>query len=170
MTTIRHVRHTVRPLIERRGDLFSVVLIKPARHILRGVNLERRRDPNLLGPTLSRFSFQLRSSPTPVGAVVFIKQFILNLRSSGWDIAISETIAHLLDMIEDTLPELHAIETFEDYFAFISKLPNPRGFGDPSSIHAMKGEFAETLKILNRDKSLSDEMNGLRPRFYTVFG
>jgi hypothetical protein len=54
MTTVAQVKRVARPLLERNGDLALVgrlVIIKPVRHLLRGVFFDRGVDPIIFAPT-----------------------------------------------------------------------------------------------------------------------
>ena len=127
MTTVAQVRQAVRPLIQRHSDLASIgrfVMIKPVRHIWRAVFIESTSDPHAFAPYISvdiLVPAETRQS-RGIGQRIFRNIYgPRDIRSSDWDIRQPETVKQMLDMIEDeALPKLYAINTFEDYFAFVS--------------------------------------------------
>ncbi|NTS31815.1 hypothetical protein HQ945_11170 [Phyllobacterium sp. BT25] len=176
MTTIRDVRNAVRPLIERRDDLFSMgrfVFIKPVRHILRGVHFESRRDPKIFG---SRLSVQSLVPALPEFGLGWGERFYPTdqegrVLGSGWDAGDPEMVSQMLDTAEEVLAQLHAIDTFDDYHSYLSGLQVPWIASPTIELsevmnHAMKGEFASACeKLESSDRSLK-HLNTLTPRFH----
>lgn len=69
-----------------------------------------------------------------------------------WNITKPETITQMLDMIEEALPQLYAIESLEDYFAYLYGLPMPWVRSATIErfevlIPAIKGEFDVALQL-----------------------
>lgn len=121
MTTVAQVRQVVQPLLQRNPDLALVgraVVIKPIRHILRGIYIDR---------SLGRHSF------TPRWAVVFLFEPGAHLsfnwggqlysKSLGpWDITNPDAPTALCQEVEQiALPLLRPVETIDDFVAFTSK-------------------------------------------------
>ncbi|MEK1890883.1 MAG: hypothetical protein AAAB35_25625 [Phyllobacterium sp.] len=175
MTTIKDVQIAVRPLIQRRTDLASVgrsVFIKPARHTLRGVDIESRRDPRLFAP---RYSVRLLIPTTKAfpgwGSRFYQSNYSDPIARSGWNINEPDTTAHMLEIIETAIDELYAIETLDDYYEYLSRLRMPWISSTilelfEMLILAMKGDLAAALKLLEGNKTLFDYLDC--PRFYAA--
>ena len=62
MTTVAEVRQVVKPIIERNPDLRMVgplIVVKPVRHLLRGIYIGRSLDPTIFVPSwFVTFSFE----------------------------------------------------------------------------------------------------------------
>jgi len=176
MTTVAQVRQTVRPLIQRRSDLASIgrfVMLKPVRHIWRAVFVGTTRDPHAFAPHMS---VNILVPAKTRGVRGFGQRIFRNIygprdiRSSDWDIRQPATVEQMLEMIEnEALPKLYDINTFEEYFAFISS------FGWEYTGHiqylevfipAANGDLELSRKNLERDAGMLADFKEYRPRFY----
>jgi hypothetical protein len=114
MTTIAHVRQLVEPLLERNPDLALIgrlVVVKPVRHILRGVLIGRSLDPKAFVPNWSAtFLFK----PNAHFGLFW------GTRMDGiWDIDVSDLPNKLACAIEsEALPKLRSIVTIDDFVRF----------------------------------------------------
>ncbi|MDR6634060.1 hypothetical protein J2X72_002860 [Phyllobacterium sp. 1468] len=178
MTTIAQVRQAVRPLIQQHSDLASIgrfVMIKPVRHIWRAVFIESTIDPHAFAPRIS-LSMLIPAKSRGVrgfGQRIFRNIYgPRNIRSSDWDIRQPETIKQMLDMIEnEALPKLRTINTFEDYFAFISGFRFPIDYTGHIQylevyIPAANGDLELSRKNLERDARILADIKEYRPGFY----
>ncbi len=176
MTTIKDVRDAVRPLIQRRNDLISTgrfVFIKPVQHLLRGVHIDSSVDPSVFVPQLS---IRLLAPKTEIRSPGWGMRFRRanygeSIRKSGWTMTKPETIAQMLDMIEEALSELYAIASLDDYFAFLSAMSVPEVSSTTIElfevlIPAMKGEFDIALSFLRKKRSVVEHVDHLSPEFY----
>jgi hypothetical protein len=176
MTTIKDVRDAVRPLIQRRNDLISTgrfVFIKPVQHLLRGVHIDRCSDPDVFVP---KFSVRLLAPRHEISSPGWCPRFrqanyCEYIREAGWNITKPETIAQMLDMIEEALPQLYAIESLDDYFAYLSGLPMPWVSSSTierfeALIPVIKGEFDIAVRLLQENRTVLEYFNYLSPEFY----
>lgn len=121
MTAIRQVKQAMQPLLQRNPDLALVgrtVVIKPVRHILRGIHIDRGSVDWLLVPTWTvNFLFGPSAAFDRIwGHRVYPSQKCLWL---GDDAAMYDV---LCDQIErDVLPLLRQVQTVDDFVAFNSK-------------------------------------------------
>ena len=118
MTTVAQVKQVVQPLLQRNPDLVLVgrrVIIKPVRHILRGITLMRSINPSLF---------------IPAWAVIFpfepIDSFSLNwgerIYKVTWDVTNPDLPAKMCEAIEEqALPLLRPIETIDDFVGFATE-------------------------------------------------
>jgi hypothetical protein len=118
MTTIAQVKQVVQPLLQRNPDLVLVkrrVLIKPIRHLLRGVTLMRSINPSLF---------------IPGWAVLFLFEpidgFSLNwgqrIYKVTWDVNNPDLPAKMCEAIEEqALPLLRPIQTIDDFVGFATE-------------------------------------------------
>lgn len=118
MTTVAQVKQVVQPLLRRNPDLALVgrcVLIKPVRHILRGINLMRSIAPNLF---------------IPAWAVIFVFEpsdgLSLNwgkrIYKVTWDVTNPDLPEKMCEAIEEqALPLLRPIKTIDDFVGFATK-------------------------------------------------
>lgn len=176
MTTIKDVRDAMRPLIQRRNDLISTgrfVFIKPVQHLLRGVYIGSSIDPSVFVP---KISVQLLVPKTEIRALGWGLRFSQAnygeyIRKSGWTMNKPDIIAQMLDIIEGALPELYAIASLDDYFAFLSAMTVPEVSSTTIElfevlIPAMKGEFDIALSLLQKNRSVAEHVDRLSPEFY----
>ena len=178
MTTVAQVRQTVRPLIQRRSDLASIgrfVMIKPVHHIWRAVFIESTSDPYAFAPHMSvdiLVPAEIRRS-RGFGQRTFRNIYgPRDIRSSDWDIRQPETVKQMLDMIEnEALPKLYTINTFEDYFAFVSSFRFPIDYSGHIRylevfIPAADGDLELSRKTLERDAPMLADVKKFYPEFY----
>lgn len=176
MTTVAQVRRAVRPLIQQHSDLANIgrfVMIKPVRHIWRAVFIESTIDPHAFAPCISVDILVPAETRRSRGFGQRIFRNIYgprDIRSSDWDIRQPETVKQMLDMIDnEALPKLYTINTFEDYFAFISS------FGREYTGHiqylevyipAANGDLELSRKNLERHAPILADFKEYRPKFY----
>ena len=121
MTTVAQVKQAARPLLERNSDLTLVgrmIVVKPVRHILRGVYMARSIDATTFTPTwFVVFMFEYKAHPTfNWGGRLY------NQAHGPWDIRNPATPQVMCDEIEsEALPLLRPIQTIDDFAAFVSK-------------------------------------------------
>lgn len=121
MTTVADVKRLVQPLLERNPDLALVgrlLVVKPVRHLLRGVYIDRSLDPSIFTPTWAViFLFE------PADSFTFNWGDRLYLVSHGpWDVSNKETRTAMTEEIESTaLPILRPIESLDDFVALSSR-------------------------------------------------
>jgi len=147
MTTAVQVKRVTRPLLERNHDLAPVgrlVVIKPVRHLIRGIFIERDIDPVVFDPKwFVNFLFRpgagitdrwgerlrrkigVRRKPTKAEQRIFVAQWLLPIRErrypksfGGW-VAYDPAIAtEMCEVIEQrALPILRAIQSIDDFVA-----------------------------------------------------
>ncbi len=118
MTTLRQVKRLLAPLVERHDDLVLVghwLMLKPVRHLLRGVVIDRRGEAGRFMPrwAVANLCEPQRSFPITWG------EMIRRLGSWAWADPLLQ--AQLFAAIEEqALPLLRAIQTLDDFFAFAS--------------------------------------------------
>ena len=178
MTTVAQVRQAVRPLFQQHSDLASIgrfVMLKPVRHIWRAVFIESTSDPHAFAPHISLGMLvpaKTRGS-RGIGQRIFRNIYgPRDIRSSDWDIRQPETVKQMLDMIEnEALPKLRTINTFEDYFAFVSSFRFPIDYSGHIQylevfIPAANGDLELSRKNLERDPSMLADVKEYYPGFY----
>lgn len=121
MTTIAQARNAARPVLQRNSDLALVgrmLVVKPVRHILRGINIGRSGDPTTFVPTWAVvFLFEPRQTLSYNWG-----QRLYSKAHGPWDVANPNTPMVLAEEIErEALPLLRPIETVDDFVAFVSK-------------------------------------------------
>lgn len=151
MTTTALVRTVVKPLLARNSDLALVerlVVVKPVRHLLRGVYIDRTS-------AVSEFH--------PVWAIVFLfePEVIFSFNWGGrfqsreyWNVDDLTTQSDLCEAIErEALPKLRPVETLDDFMAY---LDNPRftKLEDhpwrAAIVYAARGDFQAALAACAR--------------------
>jgi hypothetical protein len=168
LTTIADVKRAMMPLLERHDDLALVgrmLIIKPVRHVLRFICIDRRSSPYIFVPdTAVNLSFlEFTDWSLSGGRTLYIHQRL-------WDIRDTESIELLRNMIEDeALPELRNINSIDDFVAYRSKDPqNARYFVADhyllTVIAIAEGELDKAILII--DAALSDGRQLKEPRFY----
>lgn len=170
MTTIADVKKLVAPLLERHSDLALVnrkLIIKPVRHVLRFVCIDRRSDPFVfVANTATNLSF------LNFGGWSLSGGRFLYINKRQWDTRDPESLQLLRDMIEfEALPELRAINTIDDFVAHRSNDPeNSRYFfADPdllATIAIVKGDLDKAASIL--DAGLASGKQDCVPKYYPL--
>lgn len=173
MTTVAQVRHLLKPLLSRHSDLALVgrfLIIKPVRHIMRGVFVDRCGDPN-------------EFVPTKVVDILFRSRRMFTLGWGGrvknstfrtWDIANLEAIGVMTQMIEhEVLPELRAITSFDDFAAFASiKRPMENSLETDVFTRMLlavaEGNFEEARNLWRNDPATFPATAAKSPLFYTA--
>lgn len=121
MTTAAQVKQVVQPLLDQNPDLALVgrlILIKPVRHLLRGVYFARSLDHNAFTPTwliVPMFRY---------GAHVIFNwgQELYNRSYGPWDIRKPATPKTMCEEIERTaLPLVRSVQTIDDFVGFASE-------------------------------------------------
>jgi hypothetical protein len=120
MVTVAEVKKLVKPLVERHPDLALVgrlIFIKPIRHYLRAVLIDRTSDRCRFKP---RWFIDHLFKPRAHYHITWGEE-IYRRAPGGWQLSNSETQPKLLERIEqDVLPKLRAIDTLEKYVAAVS--------------------------------------------------
>jgi hypothetical protein len=148
MTTAAQVKRATHPLLERNCDLALVgrlVLIKPVRHLLRGIHVDRDIDPVNFEPTWfvnflfrpgagvshrwgERLKREMPRAPTDAEEHTWFAQWVLPIRErrypksmEGW-VAYDPAVANeMCEAIErEALPVLRAIQSIDDFVTFAS--------------------------------------------------
>lgn len=118
MTTVRQVKRVLSPLLERHNDLAIVgpwLMLKPVRHVLRGVVIDRRGEASRFMPRWAAMSLCEPRTTFPISWGGMIRG------SSGWYWSNPTLQDDLIKAIEEqALPPLRAIRTLDDFFAFAS--------------------------------------------------
>jgi hypothetical protein len=151
MTTVAQVRQAVQPLLQRNPDLALVgrlVVVKPVRHILRGVSLGRSLDPLLFVPTWAViFLFE------PCDSFSYNWGERVYGPSGVWDISdpdLPETMCLAIE--EEALPLLRRVKTIDDFVSFTSRDRFPQTFLDGYELRkifvdAALGDFGAARSI-----------------------
>jgi hypothetical protein len=157
MTTVAQVRQVLQPLLKRNPDLALIgrlIVVRPVRHILRGVYIDRSIASELFIPTATAiFMFKPRDDITlQWGERVHRRQ---RGGSGVWDVADPHTSEIMCKEIEaQALEALRPIQTIDDFVAFVS----PERFPDTHLdlyedlkvyIDAARGDFAAARSICN---------------------
>jgi len=121
MTTVRQVKKAMQPLLQRNPDLALVgrfVVIKPVRHILRGVYIDASSVPSQFVPI---WSINFLFGPSVAFDRIWGRQ--VRLASTGfWRGDDPATYKEWFDEIEqNVLPVLRLVQTIDDFAAFNSK-------------------------------------------------
>ena len=121
MATVKDVMGYLKPLLDRSADLALVgrlIVVKPVRHILRGVLVDRTSSANDVKP---RWFVHHLFSPHPKFHMSCGDD--LYRRSYGpWDTTLPDTPRVLCDEIESVaLPKLRAIADLNDYLTAVSQ-------------------------------------------------
>lgn len=158
MTTTAQVRAVLKPLLTRNPDLALIgrlVVVKPVRHLLRGVYIDRTSAAN-----------EFR----PIWATVFLFEpdadFFFNWGSrfyetrGVWDVNDPATQVDLCKAIEhEALPKLRPVETLDDFIAYLDHPEFTRLEQHPwraAILHAARGDFEAALAACARiEKSAS---------------
>jgi hypothetical protein len=148
-------------------------MIKPVHHIWRAVFIESTSDPYAFAPHMSVDMLVPAETRRSRGFGQRIFRNIYgprDIRSSDWDIRQPATVEQMLEMIEnEALPKLYTINTFEDYFAFVSS------FGWEYTGHiqylevfipAANGDLELSRKNLERDARMLADVKEYYPGFY----
>ena len=132
MTSVAQVKQVSRPLLERNSDLALVgrlVVLKPIRHLLRGIYIDRGSNPDIFRPTwLVNILFQ------PGAHASFDWGERLDRRTRGvWDVGDPATPTEMCDVIEQcALPMLRRLHSIDDFVTFTSKERFPWTYLDGS--------------------------------------
>jgi hypothetical protein len=170
LTTSADVKRAMQPLLERHDDLAllgRMLIIKPVRHILRFVCIDRRSSPNIfVANTAVNLSFlKFGGWSLSGGRPLYIHQRL-------WDIRDAESIELLRNMIdEEALPELRNINSIDDFVAHRSKDPkNSRYFfanyNMRTTIAIAKGDLEGAISII--DPALADGSQEWVPKYYSA--
>jgi hypothetical protein len=118
MTTSRQVKQLLSPLLERHDDLAVIghwLIVRPVRHVLRGVILERTGDASRFRPrwAVTNLCEPQTSFPVSWGAMIVGKG------RWRWDNpTLQNDLFHAIE--EQALPSLRSIQTLDDFVAFTS--------------------------------------------------
>jgi hypothetical protein len=147
MTTAAQVKQVTGPLLERNSDLALVgrlVVVKPVHHIIRGIYIDRSLDPRTFTPTW----FVCLLFPRDARVGFGWGDRLYNQAHGPWDVANAKTPAVMCEEIEQyALPPLRAIQSIDDYVAFISQKERfPHTYVSSDSprmliIHIARGDF-----------------------------
>ena len=120
MTTVAQVKQAVQPLLQRNPDLALVgrlIVIKPIRHILCGICVDRSLDPLKFVPT---WSVILLSEPRKHFGYLWGAR--VRGPSGNWKITDPDLPATMCRAIEqEALVSMRSIKTFDDFISFASK-------------------------------------------------
>lgn len=176
MTTTRDVRLAVQPLVQGRKDLVSIgrfVFIKPIHHILKGVYIDSSRNPDAFVPSVSiDLLVPAHTHVHPGWGARFIQSFQDSpVKESGWDRTKPDTVAYMLRSIEETLSLLDSIQTFDEYFSFVSNLKMPWIVSTYIEFLEMllpiiKGDLELPRKILGGNERMRAHVDRISPDFY----
>jgi hypothetical protein len=131
MTTTAQVKRAMRPLLQKHQDfelIGRLLVIKPINHVLRGIVIDRTGSAARFKPKWFMVHlFEHRTSyPLSWGHELF-------RRSHGlWFWCNPDSIPVLIEEIEqNALPQLQAIQTVEDFVAFVTAHPRSHHLADP---------------------------------------
>jgi hypothetical protein len=124
MTTQAEVKRLIKPLLDRHPDFILVgrwLYLRPIHHFARAILIDRTSNPNLFNPRWAvmhlfqwRRSFHLNWS-----------EFLDNVasrRPAIWDKSDPNLASTMIDQTESVvLPKLRAIQTLNDYLAYVSQ-------------------------------------------------
>jgi hypothetical protein len=118
MTTVRKAKRVLSPLLERHNDLAIVgpwLMLKPVRHLLRGVVIDRTGEASRFMPRWAVMSLCEPRATFPISWGGMIK------RKGLWEWESQTLQSDLITAIEEqALPPLRAIRSLDDFFAFAS--------------------------------------------------
>lgn len=119
MTTANQVKKLVKPLLARNPDLALVgrtILIKPVRHLLRGIVVDSTRSANIFAPHRAAiFLFE----PKTTFSLSWGKTLYRHRSKELWDFDDPDMPAEFLEKMEsEALPILRRIETLNDFVAY----------------------------------------------------
>ena len=125
MTTVAQVKQVVQPLLQRNSDLALVgrlIVIKPVRHLLCGVHVDRSLDPLNFVPTWS--VILLSELQTSFG---FLWGNRVRGHSGTWKTTYPDVSSAMCEAVEEeALAPMRSIKTFDDFINLTSTLQNPR--------------------------------------------
>jgi hypothetical protein len=124
MTTIAQVKQALQPLLQRNPDLAIVrrwIVIKPIRHLLCGVGIDRGLDPLKFVPTWSVILL-----PDLQERFGFLWGERVRGRHGIWKITDPDVSSAMCDAIEqEALAPMRSIKTFDDFIDLTAKLRRP---------------------------------------------
>lgn len=121
MTTARHFKKLAEPLLARHADLVLVdgwILIKPVRHLLRGIIIDRTGSAGIFQPAWAvvHLCEPLDTFPLNWGERVH------RLSPGNWrwdDPMVPDEFYGIVE--RETLPFISGVETLDDYVAFTGR-------------------------------------------------
>jgi hypothetical protein len=152
MTTVAQIKRALKPLLQKHEDLVlerDLLVVIPVNHVLRGILIERTGAADRFKPrwfVIHLFEYQtwMRLS---WGHELF-------RRSHGlWFWSNPASIPVLFEEIEqNALPKLRAIQTLEDFVAFVTAHPRSHHLADPPTklvVDVALGELESAREICN---------------------
>lgn len=118
MTTARQVKRVLSPLLERHNDLAIAgpwLMLKPVRHVLRGVIIDRTGEASRFMPRWAVMSLCEPRTTFPISWGGMIR------RNGGWYWSNPNLQDDVKEAIEEqALPPLRSTSTLDDFFALAS--------------------------------------------------
>ncbi|MET0605309.1 MAG: hypothetical protein ABWZ80_02535 [Beijerinckiaceae bacterium] len=151
MTTAAQVKAVVKPLLERNPDLALVgrlVVLKPVRHLLRGIYLDWSSAKELFTPAFA-------VTPLCEPDKHFHFTYGRRLARGYWNVHDPATSQEMCKAIEsEALPLLRPVETLDQFVEYVA---NPEIWGPSDDhpltsaiIHAAHGDFEASLRACDK--------------------
>lgn len=154
------------PLLERYSDLALIgrfLFLKPVRHILCSVCLDRRSSPNIFAVSTSANIAFGTFADWPLG---YGEDLYLHKRL--WDIRDEESIALLRDRIEqNVLPAFRQIQSLDDFLIYTQSYSDRWHYQYTSTrIAVAKGDFDDAISIM--ESAFADGRLTEKPDYHDV--
>ena len=121
MTTVRQVKKLLTPLLERHDDLHlngRWLIVKPVRHVLRGVLIERTGEARQFNPSWAVGYLCEPAESVPLNWATMIHPPVAGRLWYWDDPSVRDDLFSAIE--EQALPRLRAIQTLDDFVAFAS--------------------------------------------------
>ncbi|MHC1549471.1 hypothetical protein [Phyllobacterium sp. K27] len=175
------LRKALKPLTDRHSDLVLVgrcLYLKPIHHLHRGIFIANSRwCSSDLHPYLSvsELASVVASETRGCGKRLFRHVYgpyrLEDIHRHFWDITRPEIMENMFQTIEDELPRLREIQTFEDYREFVSNIP--ANYDNPALLEyldkfvpLLHGDFKPMLVELERNPQKLGNTERFQPGFY----
>ena len=125
MTTLRQIKDFVTPLLKRHDDLALIrhmVVLKPVRHVLRGIFVDRTGDAARCKPRWFVMRLFVKSEDVGLGH----GELLYHPEGLWWwtDPNLPDTLVEIVE--RDALPTLHTVATLRDYVELTALPDHPR--------------------------------------------
>lgn len=180
MVRAAEIKKLVQPYLDRHNDLICVgryIYVTPIRHLKKGFVFDHSLDSTQLRPYISVAELASPLAHIGRGSGERLRKYlygpfrIQDIHRHFWDKTRPETIENLFEALDDELPRLRAIQTFENYHAFLFKLtgtdrnPHMLEFID-QFVPVINGNFEPMREALERNPQKLADAERYQPGLY----